>query len=331
MNRESILTVNSIEDIKNNQEAKYLNINLDNYNKELIDYLIKYGQNYLYSEYINNINGYIYVDYDTFISGEKIISNIISNIPKNLNQIELAKYLYIKLGKTIGYDINTIPNKNEEFNFGKISVINNIWGAITNTKVNNSSCSKLYLYLCRICNIECQIITINTNGFLANKIKIDNNNLIVDLTNDVPFIQGGFKTKYFQDYNDNRQVDKKISYLKNNYTEELIDKAFKKGNIFDFLKKTQEIINIKSVKPVELGIIYDMLFSKYFYNQDIKINNLYINSTEKNHFILISYEDKYYCYNYHKNTFINISKNDIIDNIEKDKIGIYLNENLVLN
>ena len=53
--------------------------------------------------------------------------------------------------------------------------------------------------------------------------------------------------------------------------------------------------------------------------------NIYNN---KEHFILISYNDMHYSYNYNKETFMTICEKELISNIEKEKIGIYLNEDV---
>lgn len=338
MNRETIiLNIKNMDDIKNieNTNIKYLNIDIEKIDKEVISFLKEKGQKYLYAESINEKNGYIYVDYETFIIGQRIIDNIISNIPNNLNQIELAKYLYINIGKIIGYDINIIPEKNETFNFNNINMINNIWGSVAHFKATNQSYCKLYLYLCSLCNISCDIVTVNNKGYLCNKLTIDNNCLIVDLTSDIPFIQANFKTRHFANYNDELDLDKKIGYIKDDYNEMKIEKKLKSINqnntnvIYDFLIDTQEIIKIENIKPIELGIIYDILFNRYCPNYNIHINNLYINvSNNKEHFILISYNKMYYSYNYNKKTFITISEKELINNIENEKIGIYLNEDI---
>jgi len=341
MNRENvIITIKNMNDIKKLEEPsiKYINIDISKIDKEVISYLKNNGKKYLYAESINNKKGYIYVDYDTFLAGEKIIDNIITNIPDNLNEIELAKYLYVSLGKIIGYDINTIYEKNETFSLSNIDTINNIWGALASYKATNQSYCKLYLYLCSILNIKCEIIATNNKGFLRNKLTIDNSNLIVDLTNDVPFIEARFKTKHFANYNDEIIIDKKIGYIDKNYNDILIEKELKNINYNDeeflvnFLLNTQKIININKIKPIELGIIYDMLFSKYCPNINISINNLYINNiyNNKEHFILIIHNNNYYSYNYHKKTFIKINEKELIENIEQEKIGIYLNENINL-
>lgn len=339
MNRDSIiLTIKNMTDIDklNDSNIKYLNIDITTVNKEVLDYLKKNGQNYLYTESIGSLNGYIYVDYDTFFIGQKIIDNIISNIPSNLSKIEIAKYLYISLGKSIGYDINSNPLKNETFNFKGLNTINNIWGALSNLKATNQSFCKVYLYLCSLMDIKCDIVTVNNEGYLCNKLSIENNSLIVDLTSDIPFIQTGFMTRCFSNYNDELDIDKKIGYVKDNYNDIKIERVLKNINqdnddfLLTFLIEIQNIINITDVCPIGLGIVCDILFHKYVPNLNITINNLYINDNynNKEHFILISYNDNYYCYNYNKKTFIKIYENELISNIESDKIGLYLNEEI---
>jgi len=338
MNRETIiLTIKDINDIKRlkNSNIKYINIDILNIDTETLNYLKENGQNYLYAESINDRNGYIYVDYETFIKGEKIINNIISNMPKKLSKIEIAKYIYISIGKLIGYDINTIPEKNETFNFNLINRINNIWGCLTKLKATNQSYCKLYLYLCSLLDIKCDIITINNKGFLCNKLTIDDNSLIVDLTSDIPFIEANFKTRHFSNYNNELELDININYIKDNYNELKIEKNIKsidcndENYFFDFLIYVQQIIKIDEIHPIELGIIFDILFQKYCPDSNISINNLYINNLyNKQHFILITYNDSYYSYNYNKQTFMKINKNELINNIEKEKIGIYENENI---
>lgn len=328
-----------MDDIKRLNElefVKYINLDITNPNLEVIYYLIDNGQNYSYSDMIDGKNGYIYVTYEVFKEAELSILDIINNIPTNLDELEIARYLYISLGKTLGYDINILPDKNETFNLNTINTINNIWGCINNAKGTNVSFTKIYLYLCKIMNIECKLITVSKMGYLKNMLTINGTNIITDITQDIPFIQANFKTKYFLGYNDNLELDKKINYIKDHYNEEKIEQALKnidysKENILkEILIKTQNIINVNEIKPIELGIIYDIIFEKYCPNYNISINNLFINDiyNSKEHFILISCDNKYYSYNYTRSSFVEISYDEIIKNIENKKIGIYLNEKI---
>ena len=98
MKKQSILNLNisSINDITKIEEScKYIDLDLTNYSSEVINYFLKNGSNYMYSEIINNKKGYVYVDYEIFARGEHIIDLIYHNMPQNLNELAKAKYLYI--------------------------------------------------------------------------------------------------------------------------------------------------------------------------------------------------------------------------------------------
>ena len=337
-NSKIILDINTMEDIKmlkKTPSIKYINLNITSPNLEVIYYLLEHGQNYSYAEKIDDIRGYIYVPYEIFKKSGMFILDVINSIPSNLNKLEIARYFYITIGKNIGYDINTITEKNETFNLEMINTINNIWGSIYHTKGTNLSFTKLYLYLCKIMKIDCKLTAID-NNYYKNILTINNRNIEVDLTKDIPFIQAGFKTRNFTGYDDNLEIDKKIFYIKDNYCEVKLNEILKKidynsPDIFNtILLVTGKIIEVSNLKPIELGIIYEYIFNKYFPNYKITINNLYITSTnnQKEHFILISYENELYSYNYSKNNFVKISSEDIIRNIEEQKIGIYQNENI---
>ena len=332
----NISTMEDIEKLKNNKNVKYLNIDITNPNMEVIYYLIKNGNNYSYSDLIEGKKGYIYVSFDIFKESELLILDMIKGIPNNLNKLEIARYLYITLGKIIGYDINILPDKNETFNLNNINTINNIWGCLYNLKGTNTSFTKIYLYLCRIMGIDCNLISTSNSGYLKNILTIDDKSIITDITQDIPLIQGNFKTKYFLGYNDNIELDKKVKYIKDEYSETKIEQVLKNINysneqiIKEILLKTQNIINANEMKPIELGIIYDLIFQKYCPNYNISINNLFINGIydNKEHFILISSNNKYYSYNYNRTSFVELSYDEIIKNIENNKIGIYLNEKI---
>lgn len=333
--RMNIKNMEDINKLKNNPNIKYLNINLTTPDLEVIYYLIEHGQKYSYSDLIEEQPGYIYVPHKIFKKSQMFILDIINHIPKNLNQLEIARYLYITIGKNLGYDINILPEKNETFSLKNINIINNLWGSIQESKGTNISFCKLYLYLCQLMNIDCQIITTSQTGYLKNILTIDNNNIIVDITQDIPYIQAGFKTRNFNGYNDTLEIDKKIFYIKEDYNEIIIDKKLKyipnnQKQIFkNILSITQDIIKVQNIKPIELGLIYDLIFTKYCPNYNISINNLYIkNKTLKEHFILITNEQQHYSYNYTKNSFVEIPKEELIKSFESKRVGIYLNEKI---
>ena len=335
-----ILNIKAPEDmdkLSNAESIKYVNIDITNPNKKIIDYLLTNGQDLSFSYTIENRPGYIYIDYETFRKGQILIEEIINNIPDSLTSLEKCKYLYIKLGSFIGYDINCIEEKNEIPNLSTINTINNIWGSISNGKGTNKSITELFYYLCRLAQIDCKLIIINEFGYQKNIVSIDNTEIILDLTCDIPYIQSGYKTRFFGTYNDDEELDKKIGYLIDEYSEKKLEKAvkrldYKDENFFySLLLLTQDIVNVSNIQPIELGIIYNDIFNKYCPDQKININNLYINSEgKKEHFILITNEGKHYSFNYTKNSFVTISEKELSKNLEERKLGIYSEENLPL-
>ena len=321
-----IVSVSNINDLeKITKETKYINIDITNPNREIIAYFLKHGASYMYSDLIVSTTGYNYVSYDDFIKAENIIDAIELGIPNNLNDIELARYLYINIGRYLSLDIDTDQNKTET---------NNLCGSLSLGTVTDISTSKIYYYLCRRQGIDISIVINEENKKALTKLLINNQVLITALYDDIPYIKCNMKTKHFANYNDDINIDKKIKYIKGNYNDYNIDKSLKdidymEGEcVYKILNNINKIIDIKDIKPVELSIICDYIFNKYCPNYNIKINNLFLNSKHKLHFILISYNDDHYSYNYRKNSFIRVNDEDIIDDISVGKIGVYLNESI---
>ena len=312
--------------------TKYINIDITNYDHDIITYFMENGSEYLYSEIIDNHPGYIYVNYDEFIEAETIIDLLYANMPDNLTSLEMARYIYISLGKIVSFDINTSPDKSELYNLPLLSNINNLWGSLSSGYVNDLSISKIYYYLCLRLGIDASLVIDNNTKEHLNKLNINNQILLVDLFKDLPYIKSLMQTKHFATYNDDYDLDHKIKYIKNKYNDYYLDKALrnidytKEDCVKLILLKTESILNLDIIKPAELSLIYKYIFDKYCPNYDIKINNLYLNNKNKQHFIMISYHDYHYSYNYRKRTFVKVNEIDILNNLEEGKIGLYHDE-----
>jgi len=340
-NRSLVVSVATKKDLeKITKTTKYINIDITNCTHDVIEYFLTKGKNYLYSETIDDKKGYIYVSYEDFYKAENIITSIYLDMPNDLTKLETARYLYTKLSKYVFFDINIIPEKNENYNFSLTNNINNLWGSLSQGRVTDISIAKLYYYICKRLDLDISLEINDLTKEAYNKLIIENLVLNVDLFNDIPYLQVGMKTKYFTPYNEDIDLDKKIKYIKHKYTDTEIDKSLKNIDytkedcVEDILYKTQNIIDIENIKPVELSIIYEYLFKEYCPNYNIKINNLFLNNDEKNHFIMISYNNDHYSYNYKKKSFVKVTDLDLIDNITSGKIGLYLNEiipNIKLN
>lgn len=326
----SVSCMSDIEKITSN--TKYINLAIDKVDIKVIDYFLLNGSDYLYSDSINNKNGFIYVSYDVFKNGESIIDNIIDNMPNKLSNIELIRYVYISLGKIFSVDINMLDDKNDVISFNNISTINNIWGSLSKGKVTDVSACKIFMYVLSRLGIDSELISSSIKGNIANKINLDNDTLIVDLYNDISYIQGGFVTKYFDKYNEDKKLDKKILYIKDDYTDYYIDNALKgidytkENMVSKILSLSEKFIDIKNIGIMELSKIYKDIFNRYSSNYDVKINNFYVYNGDREHFIVISYSDKYYSFNYNKGCFIDISYDIILDNLKNKRIGLYNNE-----
>lgn len=333
MNSDSfIVDVNGIKDIdKITKETKYINISISNVDINVIDYFLLHGHSFSYSDIIDDKNGFLYADYSMFKSGETIITSIIDSMPGNLNKLEMIRYIYISLGKILSSDINVINDKNETISFGNISIVNNLWSSISKGKCTDISISKLFMYLCSRIGIRCELISNSIKGNTANKVYLDDSFLIVDLFNDIYNIQGGFVTKFFDKYNNDKNLDKKISYIKKEYVNFYFDKALEgidyteEDVVYKILSLSSDIININRIGTVELSKIYCDIFDKYCPNYDVRISNFFVNGSSgyKEHFIVVSYNDKYYSFNYNKNCFIDMDYFVLSDNLKNNKIGIY--------
>ena len=333
MKNKSSLTIqiSNITDIdKIDKNTKYINLDIANVSHDVISYFLEHGEEYFYSDKIGDTLGYTYASYDDFVKAEEIIDLIYAKMPANLTKLEMARYLYVNLGKTITFDINSDYEKNPLHNLNLMSKVNNLWSSLAIGRVNDKSASKIYYYLCHRLSIECDIIK-HDNEYL-NKLVINNQVLIVNLFKDIPYIKIGMKTKYFSTYNDDSIMDKKIKYIRSGYKDYYIDKEVKDIDytkeecIKEVLVKTEKLVDIDYINPTELSVIYNDIFLKYCPNYNIKINNLFLNKNGKLHFIMISCEDNHYSYNYRKKTFINIDKDDILDNLKMEKIGLYIGE-----
>ena len=323
-NTKVIVSVNTIDDIKNiTGNTKYVNISIDSYDENVINYFLENGSHYSYSDSISGNNGFIYATYDMFKKGEKIINNIIDNMPFNLNDIEKVRYLYVSLG-----------SKNEKISFSNISTINNIWGSILSGKTTSVCISKIFMYLCSRIGIKSELISSNINGSVGNKVYVDDTFLILDLYSDLYNVQGNFSTKYFDKYNDNVKLDEKIFYVNNNYTNNLINKELKEIDYTDemllekILRVLERYLDINSIGVVELSKLCKDIFDKYCPNYDIRISNLFLieNMGGREHFIVINYNNRFYSYNYNKKCFVSMDYDTIYNNIKNNKIGVYDDE-----
>ena len=330
-----VCNISSVKDLqKLDNFTKYINIDVIHSGNDVFTYLIDNGQKYLYSELVDDIKGFFYVDYDTFIKGEVQVKNIIEGIDDNFSDLEKLRYIYITLGKYLMYDINSITQKNDHYQFNEVGNITNMWSALAGAKVNSLSTAKILRYLCHLLNISCKILF--SNKMFYNEITIGDQNLKINLFLDIPYIQFGFPTIHFSMYNDDLQLDKKIGYISKKYNSVLLDKSLKKlmqsGEfaIENILSVINKVIDVHAVGTMELKQMLTMIFYKYYSDMDITFAILYVNgkNNSRSPFVLISVNDKYYCYNYTLKNFIAMEKKELMLGLNNGEIGIYIGETI---
>ena len=79
-NTNVIVSVNTMNDISNiNNNTKYINLSIDSFNSDVINYFLEYGKGYSYTDTINNKNGFIYATYSMFKNSELVCAAVFRN------------------------------------------------------------------------------------------------------------------------------------------------------------------------------------------------------------------------------------------------------------
>ena len=163
-----------------------------------------------------------FIDYD----------KIIEDIQKELNQIEMARYIYIQLGKYFSYDEKYITSESDE---KKREIFDRDIEDIENDKVVCTSLSRIYERLLKRVGINAKTVLIPGErlGHAFTEIEIDGKKYFTGLIRDLMNIKTGFKTNEFMIDNPYRfgeaseftalsdeelkKIDDKIGYTYNRY------------------------------------------------------------------------------------------------------------------
>ena len=163
-----------------------------------------------------------FIDYD----------KIIEDMPKELNQIEMARYIYIQLGKYFSYDEKYKISENDE---EKREIFDRDIEDIENDKVVCTSLSRIYERLLKRVGINAKTVLIPGErlGHAVTEIEIDGRKYLTGLVRDLMRIKTGFKTNEFMIDNPDRfgedseftalsdeelkKIDDKIGYTYDRY------------------------------------------------------------------------------------------------------------------
>ena len=126
---------------------------------------------------------------------------LLKSIPEGLDQIEVARFLYIELGKYFIYDPDFVNATDIET---RRTIANRDINEIKNNRVVCISLSKIYIELLRRCGIKAEIVYIppdpndpNDVGHANVRIDIGGKTGSVSLINDLTNIKVGLKTEHF--------------------------------------------------------------------------------------------------------------------------------------
>ena len=126
---------------------------------------------------------------------------LIQSIPEGLNQIEIARFLYIELGKYFIYDPEFVSEQDIE---KRREIANRNIDEIKNNRVVCISLSNIYTELLIRCGIDAETVYDPANpndpkdiGHAYTKIKINGKEGSISLTLDLTNIKVGFQTEHF--------------------------------------------------------------------------------------------------------------------------------------
>lgn len=206
---------------------------------------------------------------------DQLVKDLKNRIPANLNSIEIAKYIYIELCKMKSFDI--------EYNYADDEEKSIIYKDAKKNKENLNnivakdeqiclSLAYLYKALLNEWNIDSETNDSETNMLnqhIYNVIKINNKEILTDITEDMYNIKGGFKTEHFGEDSkwfksekiENEDIDKKIGYIKSkdDYTDNILERIKEKvenknlENSIDYIIGNKELKNKiqKDIKHIE--------------------------------------------------------------------------------
>ena len=141
------------------------------------------------------------VNFEKFMTAEKIYQDIISGINKSWTELEKFKYIYNALGDMVSYDINALgKNDDSESNDRANLIARNPFSSILSSQGICAGYAEMYAYACRKARLSCEIE--HGDGHAYNLIGYEGENgktvkSYCDLTWDSARIKYGMKCSFF--------------------------------------------------------------------------------------------------------------------------------------
>lgn len=167
---------------------------------------------------------------------KKQLDLIINNVPNNLSEIELIRYIYLSLGKILVFNTNYYYNSNSEIQYQMFDKFKNKSIPETNEIICNSG-AELLTYMLKKFNIDAKTYY----GIGAPHAETivhtsDNKMYSFNLVGDLSRIQTNRKTRHFAPSQKNSQFSKEFEFVCNRVFDSLSDEELKR--IDDKLKYT---------------------------------------------------------------------------------------------
>lgn len=292
---------------------------------------------------------------------EKYIENIKNLIEKNpqISELEIMRYIYMDLGKNLDFDLNyTFGNSKEKKKIYEKAVNKDELNRIL--EMRTSICkgiSHLYSHILNELGIETTIVReyneyLNKVGrHVYNQVKLkDGKRLIVDLEDDLEYIQSGAKTRKFGiDEETNqlivsdeelREMDMKNGYIPEGYyLEDMVyllkiavdnDHISLENKLEFVLDNLNAYRDTKNVKYREMIRYQERMFEEMFDPNELRKIHL-INTYEdiegkRNYKSCIVLDNKeqqsVYLYNNEKYKYNKITMDELLNNIENGLVAM---------
>lgn len=214
---------------------------------------------------------------------DSFILKLKQNIPSSLNEIAIARYCYIQLGKLVTFDTNYAfgNSKAKKSIYRSIAKnINQLNSIFESKTVICKSLAYIYEYILQSFNIQSYTSAPLINDHIYNIIVTKDNILYeVDLQQDLKYVQSSSKTHYFGATSKRleisfiadeeiKKIDQSIGY---NYIDDTIDICFNHlSNTLTLSEKVEHLLDIlyENVDMQSMGYLERFQFIHYqIYNQ----------------------------------------------------------------
>ena len=171
------------------------------------------------------------------------LKKIIEQMPKDLSDIEKARYIYIELGKRISYNLNYSYATDYRYIMDTYTDFYTVYG------VDNKYDNKIFLICTQASQLLSELLNMagvrnrvvgydpNTEHHVDVVIEVDGKEYLLNLIQDAAYIQKGFRTRYFA-----TQPEDKDSPKYDTIPPDELDRIDKNGGLCKFGLYTDDVV-----------------------------------------------------------------------------------------